>query len=187
MKRKKLESTYSELEALCIGSPSGLSKNVVRGEGNVDSPVVFVGEAPGAEEDHQKRPFVGAAGRVLTSALENAGWRRNDVFITNLVKCRPPQNKPPRKLEIQHFLPYLRRELEVIKPAVTCLLGATATRALTGRQLAEIRGKTIEIDDRPYFSTYHPATVVYNVNLEKMFFEHIIQLRKLVLHELSED
>ena len=179
MKQEKLESAYTGLEALCSGTASELSRNVVRGEGNPDSPVVFVGEAPGAEEDNQRRPFVGAAGQILISALESAGWKRSEVFITNVVKCRPPHNRPPRKSEVQLFLPYLKKELDVIEPKVICLLGATATRALTGRRLVEVCGKTILVDHQQYFSTYHPAAVIYNVALEKVFFEHIKLLRKI--------
>jgi uracil-DNA glycosylase family 4 len=186
VKQERLESAYIGPEALCSGTASELSRNFVIGEGNPDSPVVFVGEAPGAEEDNQRRPFVGTAGQILTSALESAGWRRSEVFITNVVKCRPPHNRPPRKSEIQLFLPYLKKELDVVEPKVICLLGATATRALTGKRLAEVCGKTIVIEGRRYFSTYHPAAIIYNVALEKVFFEHIKLLRKIAEEVTSE-
>jgi uracil-DNA glycosylase family 4 len=186
VKQDRLERVYSELEALCGRIAGELSRNVVRGEGNLDSLVVFVGEAPGVEEDRQRRPFVGTAGHILISALENIGWKRNEVFITNVVKCRPPHNRPPRKLEIQLFLPYLKRELEIIEPKVTCLLGATATSALAGKRLINVCGRTIRVDGQQYFSTYHPAAVIYNVALEKVFFEHITLLRRLVEGVISE-
>ena len=181
-----MESVYREVEALCGGIAGELSRNVVRGEGNPDSLVVFVGEAPGAEEDRQRRPFVGTAGQILTSALENVGWKRDEVFITNVVKCRPPRNRPPRKSEIQLFLPYLKRELEIIEPKVTCLLGATATRALAGKRLVDVCGRTISVDGQQYFSTYHPAAVIYNVALEQVFFEHMTLLKRFVEVAMSE-
>ncbi len=180
MKQNRLESLYAELEALCSRTASELSQNLVKGEGNPDSPVVFVGEAPGVEEDIQRRPFVGTAGKILNSALASAGWKRNEVFITNVVKCRPPKNRPPRKDEIQLFLPYLNKELEIIQPKATCLLGATATRALTGKRLAEVCGNMIEIGGRKYFSTYHPAAVIYNKSFKSSFLEHIGLFRRII-------
>ena len=177
-KSKQLKALNAKLDDLCSSTASELSANVVHGEGDPDSLVVFVGEAPGKEEDVQRRPFVGPVGGILTSAIEAAGWRRSDAYITNVVKCRPPNNRQPRKSEVQLFLPYLKQELEIVKPRVVCLLGATALKSLTGKTLAEACGKAFEMDGSRYFCTYHPAALIYNVSLKKLFIDHIRLLRK---------
>jgi len=179
-KEEELRSLIEELRVLSDPGLKELSKNLVPGEGNVDSRVVFVGEAPGRDEDREGRPFVGAAGRLLTQTLESVGLRRDEVYITNVVKRRPPRNRPPRKGEMAVFLPYLRRELEIIRPKVICLLGATAVAALLGRPLGEVRGKVIQGDGWAFFCTYHPAAVIYDPSLEKVFLEDMRRLKEII-------
>jgi DNA polymerase len=178
-KVERLRALNAELEMLNHPSLAELSSRTVPGEGNPDSPVVFIGEAPGKEEDLQRQPFIGAAGRVLNSALEAAGWR-SDVYVTNIVKRRPPLNRRPWMSEVEVFLPHLMRELEIVGPKVVCLLGTVAVNALTGKALAEMVGKILAVDGRIYFCTYHPAAVIYNAKLERVFLNHIMLLRRLV-------
>jgi len=179
-KEEELRSLIEELKALSNPALRELSKNLVPGEGNINSKVVFIGEAPGRDEDREGRPFVGAAGRFLTQALESAGLHRKEVYITNVVKRRPPRNRPPRKGEVAVFLPYLRRELEIIRPKVVCLLGSTAVKALLGRSLAEVRGKVVRGGGWTFFSTYHPAAVIYNPGLEGVLLDDLRRLREIL-------
>jgi len=184
-KQQELLDLYDTLKSLSDPSLSDLSVNLVPGEGNVDSQVVFVGEAPGRDEDKQGRPFVGSAGRFLNDALEKAGLQRSDVYITNVVKRRPPRNRPPRKAEVALFLPYLLHELEIIRPKLICLLGATAIRALLNQPLSEVRGQIVESEGWRFYCMYHPAAVIYDPGVERIFFEDIAKIRKLIDAGLS--
>jgi len=179
-KEEELRSLFQELRALSHPVLKELSKNLVPGEGSPDSPVVFIGEAPGRDEDREGRPFVGAAGRLLTEMLEDVGLHRSDVYITNVVKRRPPGNRPPRKGEIAIFLPYLRRELEIVRPRVVCLLGSTAVRTFLDQPLAEVRGKIVKGDEWTFFPTYHPAAVIYDPSLERVLLEDLRRLKRII-------
>jgi len=138
---------------------------IVFGDGNPQAKVVFVGEGPGAEEDAQGIPFVGRAGQLLTQMIENTAQRegiplkRADVYICNVVKCRPPNNRTPRPDEIETCSPFLFRQLEVIRPKVIVALGATAARALLGERegVTKLRGKWYRWRDIPVMVTYHPS------------------------------
>lgn len=146
----------------CTGS------NLVMGEGNRESAVVFIGEAPGGQEDKQGRPFVGPAGRLLNEVLEEIGLERDSVWITNVVKCRPTseengrtRNRPPSQSEFDDFLPWLERELKLVEPEMLVCLGATAAKAILGRKsitMKDVRGEWLEgvlgIDT---MVTYHPS------------------------------
>lgn len=140
----------------------------VPGEGRSDARIVLVGEAPGRSEDAQGRPFVGPAGRVLDAALRSAGLTRNAVFITNVVKCRPSANRLPRKDEIESCLPYLRSQIETVRPRLIVTLGETALRALvpTDASFANLRRKRHTFGGVRVIATYHPAAVLYNRRLE---------------------
>jgi len=179
-KQQELLDLYDVLKKLTDPSLSDLSTNLVPGEGNIDSQVVFVGEAPGRDEDKQGRPFVGSAGRLLNEALEKAGLKRSDVYITNVVKRRPPRNRPPRKAEIALFLPYLLHELEIIRPRLVCLLGATAIRAVLNKPLSEVQGRIVQSGGWCFFCTYHPAAIIYDPGVEKIFFGDIAKVRSLI-------
>jgi DNA polymerase len=123
---------------------------------------MFIGEAPGADEDAQGEPFVGRAGQLLTKTLAELGVRRDDVYIGNILKCRPPQNRKPEPSEVSQCFPYLRRQIEIIRPKVLCALGAVAAQALLGsaEPISKIRGR---FHDFPWirglrlFPTFHPA------------------------------
>lgn len=156
--------------------------NAVPGEGKVDSKIMFVGEAPGKSEDEQGRPFVGLAGRVLEQALKNAGISREDVYITNVVKCRPPNNRRPLRDEINTCIRYLEREIELINPLIICILGSTAYRTLlNGKSIMNDRGKLIRYKDRYYYLTLHPAAAIYNPSLKVTLFNDIINLLNILI------
>ena len=129
--------------------------------------IVLVGEAPGREEDRRGRPFVGAAGRILDEALLRAGIPREDVYITNAVKCRPPGNRRPSRAEAETCGAYLTAQVETIAPGVVVALGQTAARAMfgPGAALSKLRGRWRSVDGVPVLATYHPAAILYNRRL----------------------
>ena len=154
-------------------------KNAVPGEGNVNADIVFIGEAPGKNEDLHGRPFVGTAGKKLDDALENSGLARNDVYITNIVKCKPPKNRIPNYEEKTMCSNYLEHELSIINPKIICLLGNTAFNTiLEGNEISKNHGKLIYKEKRTYFVTFHPAAIIYNQKLEKVFKNDIKKLVK---------
>ncbi len=143
--------------------------NAVAGSGSPKSEIVFIGEAPGRSEDLKGEPFVGAAGKILTEALEYADLERNSVYITNIVKCRPPNNRQPNKQEIDTCNAYLLEELDLIHPKIICILGNTAFGTLlNGNSITQNRGKIIKRNERLYFVTVHPAAAIYNPKLRQV-------------------
>lgn len=154
----------------------------VPGEGPPDAPLLFVGEGPGAEEDQQGRPFVGAAGRFLDQLLSGIRIPRHRVFITNTVRCRPPGNREPHPDEVASCLPYLVQQMSVLRPRVVCLLGATATRALLGtdQKLSQVRGRAVREAGRWWFPTYHPAAALRSGSIANTLREDFSRLRRLV-------
>jgi DNA polymerase len=141
----------------------------VPGEGAPDAEVVIVGEAPGAAEDKSGRPFVGGAGRLLDGLLAAAGLERGEVFITNVVKARPPGNRDPRKPEIEHYLPWLLAQLEVIEPRVVVPLGRHALAHFAPElKISEAHGRMVERDGRQLFPMYHPAAALHNQSLRSV-------------------
>jgi DNA polymerase len=142
-------------------------RNAVPGEGPSDAYVMIIGEAPGRNEDEQGLPFVGAAGRNLDELLLEAGLDRRDVFITNCVKCRPPENRRPARGELDMCHPYVRRQIETIAPAVVVLLGDTALKEFfPGATLGRAHGSTMRRGAIEFFPSYHPASVIYNPSLK---------------------
>jgi DNA polymerase len=141
-RRSRLVESYNEA-IVCTRCPLAATRNqVVFGAGNADADLMFVGEAPGAEEDRQGLPFVGRAGGLLTQLLEEIGMAREDVFIANVLMCRPPGNRDPQPLEIESCHPYLLEKIELIEPRVVCTLGNFATKLLTGNPagITRVRG-----------------------------------------------
>lgn len=157
-------------------------KYAVPGEGSTTARVMFVGEAPGEQEDVQGRPFVGAAGKLLTELLESIGLRRDDVYITNIVKCRPPNNRPPRKDETQACRPYLERQIGLIQPRVICPMGNSAIRGLLKSEdsVTALHGIPFEADSITYFPMYHPAAALYTFSLKKVMEEDFRKLGALL-------
>ncbi len=139
-------------------------KRLVFGEGDPDARLLFVGEAPGEEEDRQGRPFVGKAGELLNRLIEKMGFKREEVYIANTVKCRPPGNRKPLEDEIRTCMPFLERQIEIIAPAVIMTLGDVATRALLGDvgSISRVRGKTFSYRGIPLVPTFHPSYLLRN-------------------------
>jgi uracil-DNA glycosylase family 4 len=143
---------------------------LVFGEGNPKARLVFVGEGPGAEEDAEGRPFVGEAGKLLTKIIENGmGLKREDVYICNVVKCRPPNNRDPEADEVQTCLPFLKQQLAIIRPEVICTLGRIAAKSLLGREfkITQERGNWFSFMGIPLMATFHPAYILRNPSEER--------------------
>ena len=153
----------------------------VPGKGNFNSDVIFVGEAPGKNEDLKGEPFVGVAGKKLLLALENAGVTRDEVYITNTVKCRPPKNRIPSVLEKETCQEYIQKEIEIIRPKIICVLGNTAFGSiLGGNEITKFRGKVGRKDGQLYFITIHPAATIYNQKLIEVLKEDIKKLFEII-------
>jgi DNA polymerase len=144
---------------------SGKRTNIVFGEGSPDAKLMFIGEAPGREEDIQARPFVGDAGIVLTRLIEKMGFRREDVYIANIVKCRPPMNRDPEADEMEECKGFVERQIEIIHPQVIMSLGRISAMALTGDaklKITAIRGKFFDYKGILLIPTFHPAYLMRN-------------------------
>ncbi len=163
--RAEMLKIYESAQACTLCSElAGTRQKVVFGAGNIRAKLVFVGEAPGRDEDEQGLPFVGRAGQLLTQIIEAMGYTRKDVFICNVLKCRPPQNRPPKPEEISNCQPYLRKQLELINPKVICALGTFAAQTLlqTEEPISQLRGKFHDYQGRQLMCTYHPAYLLRN-------------------------
>ncbi|MEA2722871.1 MAG: uracil-DNA glycosylase [Gemmatimonadales bacterium] len=163
----------------------GLCPNRIKavpGDGNPAARLVLVGEGPGANEDVQGIPFVGQAGNLLNGILEAIEVPRESVYITNVVKCRPPQNRKPLPDEITACIPYLHRQLEIIQPKVILTLGSTAAEAMLGvrKSLGELRNKVHTYNGIPLVVTYHPAALLRNPNWKKPTWDDVRIVRQLL-------
>lgn len=152
----------------------------VPGEGDLETEVVFVGEGPGFNEDRQGRPFIGRAGDLLVKLLASIGWRREDVFITNVVKCRPPDNRDPQPDEIAACAPYLRRQLELLDPAVVVTLGRFSMGTfMPGARISQVHGTIRPVDPATgaasamVFAMYHPAAALRTAAIERESYADI--------------
>ena len=169
-KQKRLEQIAATVAKCCTCTLQKGRHNVVPGEGNPDARIVFVGEAPGRTEDEQGRPFVGRAGQLLTKIIEAMGLQRQDVYICNILKCRPPGNRDPQPDEVVACNEYLFDQLETIEPEIIVALGAHAARTLlnTTTAIGQLRGRFHEYQPRPMsepiklLATYHPAYLLRN-------------------------
>jgi len=156
--------------------------NPVPGEGPLDAQVMFVGESPGEKEDLAGRPFVGNAGRVFDRLLENAGLRRDEVYVTGILKCRPPENRAPRATELKACKDFTLRQIEQVRPRVVCLMGSHAIKALLGSKAAlnRMHGQPVRKNGLVYFPTFHPAAAFYNEDLRPVMEEDMRRLRHLL-------
>lgn len=157
-------------------------KNAVPGEGPKDAKIMIIGEGPGQNEDEQGRPFVGAAGKLLTELLETIGLNRSDVFITNIVKCRPPNNRAPRVSEIEACNPYLMSQIDLVKPRIICLLGTPAITTLLGKEFTATKshGKPTLKENRLIIPMYHPAVALYDASLRGVLEADFGTLKKIL-------
>ena len=164
-------------------SLSGKRKNVVFGDGNPSARIVFVGEAPGADEDEQGLPFVGRAGQLLTNIIKAMGLERKDVYICNILKCRPPGNRNPLPDEIRLCEPFLRQQLRLIAPRVICALGAFAAKTLlqTETPITALRGRFHMYEGIKLMPTYHPAYLLRNPPAKKQVWEDV----QLIMKEIE--
>ncbi|WXG43595.1 MAG: uracil-DNA glycosylase [Promethearchaeati archaeon SRVP18_Atabeyarchaeia-1] len=156
-------------------------KNAVPGEGNTKARMVFVGEAPGREEDLAGRPFVGMAGKLLTQLLSSAGLRREDVFITNIVKCRPPENRLPLAPEIKACSNYLKRQIKILNPKLICPMGNVALRAFLGKNtsISKAHGRLFPVSGSPaILPLYHPAAALYMARLKRVLEDDFRRMSK---------
>jgi len=146
---------------------------------------MFVGEGPGEREDQEGRPFVGAAGKFLTELLASVGLERSSVFITNIVKCRPPANRAPRQSEVEACNPYLQAQIRIVAPRIICPLGTPAIKTVMGPEysVGQVHGKPIRREGRIILPLYHPAAALYDGSLREVQLEDFKVLRRLIDEE----
>jgi DNA polymerase len=169
--------------AACTRCPLHKTRTqAVFGDGNANARLVFVGEAPGRDEDLQGRPFVGAAGQLLTKMIEAMGFAREDVYICNVLKSRPPENRTPLPEEVEACRPYLTEQLRIIRPRVICALGAVAAKALLGPATAitQVRGQVRDYEGTPVVPTFHPAYLLRNPDAKKLVWQDLKRVRALL-------
>ena len=181
-----MERFRSELTRFIDGLYEGDQKVLVHGEGRIGARVMLIGEAPGEQETLQGRPFVGKAGKNLDEFLELAGIDRDALYVSNTVKFRPTRissagrtvNRPPTQEEIKLFLPWLKREIELVRPECIVTLGNVPLKALTDRRtvIGYVHGRFLELDNRPLYPMYHPASVIYNPSLRSVYQEDVLRL-----------
>lgn len=155
-------------------------RSLVFGEGNEKATLMIIGEGPGFDEDLQGRPFVGKAGQLLTKILQSIGFQREEVYITNIIKCRPPQNRNPQPDEIEACYPFLLKQIEAIRPKVICALGTFAAQTLlrTDAKITSLRGKVYRLSGIQVFPTYHPAYLLRNPDKKRDVWEDMKRIAK---------
>jgi uracil-DNA glycosylase family 4 len=177
--KKDSETLLAELEQSLQGcTRCKLHTNrhtIVFGTGNPGAELMFVGEGPGADEDAQGIPFVGRAGKLLTRIIEAMGFKRDDVYICNVVKCRPPENRTPEPDEIGTCSPFLRRQIAFIRPKVICCLGLPAAQTIldTKQSMRNLRGKFFDYNGIKVLPTYHPAYLLRNPSAKRLVWEDV--------------
>ena len=166
----------------CMKCPLGGTRTkFVFGTGNPSATLMLIGEAPGADEDAQGEPFVGRAGQLLNKILEAINFKRGDVYICNILKCRPPGNRKPQAEEVDLCLPYLRKQIALVKPKLILALGLTAAENLLGttESLGHLRGRVMRYEGIPLMVTYHPAALLRNPNWKRPTWEDVQAVRRL--------
>jgi uracil-DNA glycosylase len=177
---QRLEELAKQIR-VCVKCPLHESRTIaVPGDGKPSAKLMIVAEAPGKEEDETGHPFVGASGRFLNSVLEGTGIKREDFFITNTVKCRPPKNRTPKRLEVDTCTSnYLFEQIQLVNPKLIMLLGGVAAKKLLGvKTVNEARGQVIERDGRKYIVGYHPAVRFYREDLAEKVREDFALLKR---------
>jgi uracil-DNA glycosylase family 4 len=178
----QLEGVASRARACTSCELCKTRNKVVFGVGTAAIPLVFVGEAPGADEDRQGIPFVGRAGQLLTRIISAIGLEREEVYICNVLKCRPPGNRNPAPDEIVQCSPFLREQLEILKPKVICTLGLFASQFLldTKVPIGRLRGRVSEYRGIPVVPTYHPAALLRDPSLKSAVWEDVQLMRRIL-------
>ncbi len=179
-----MNSLEDVAQQVSVCTDCALSKTrttAVPGEGPPDAEIMFIGEGPGFHEDRQGRPFVGPAGKFLDALLESSGLRREEVFIANVVKCRPPNNRDPLSGEISACRKYMDRQLELINPKVVVTLGRySMARFLPNQTISKTRGRVRMVEGRQVYPIYHPAAALHNGNLKRVIEEDFKAIPALV-------
>ncbi|HSX31290.1 MAG TPA: uracil-DNA glycosylase [Candidatus Saccharimonadales bacterium] len=172
-KQQLLDELKARIEAADV-TPSlkATATQLVFGDGNADTDIVFIGEAPGKNEDEQGKPFVGAAGKFLNEMLEMIGMERKDIYITNIVKYRPPNNRDPLPEEKSEWLPYLQEQLDIIGPKLIVTLGRHSMDVLLpGLKISQVHGQPKRYKDRVYLPLFHPAAALYNGGMRQTLID----------------
>lgn len=157
-------------------------RSIVFGEGNIHARLMLIGEGPGNDEDVQGRPFVGKAGQLLTKILQSIGVDREEVYIANIIKCRPPQNRNPEPDEIESCYPFLFKQIQAIRPRIICALGTFSAQTLlrTDVKITALRGKAYDFSGIQLFPTYHPAYLLRNPEKKREVWEDMKQIAKVL-------
>jgi DNA polymerase len=180
-KAEKLDDLLTLIKDCTKCELSKTRNKFVFGVGNLNADAMLIGEAPGADEDAQGEPFVGRAGKLLNDILKAINFRREEVYIGNILKCRPPSNRDPQPLEMETCMPYLYKQIELIKPKVILCLGRIAGAGLLNKKLSltQMRGNVFEVQGVKTMVTYHPAALLRNPNWKKGCWEDVQKFRKL--------
>ena len=160
-------------------------RTIVFGEGDEKATLMFIGEGPGYDEDLQGRPFVGKAGQLLTKIIESIHLKREDVYIANIIKCRPPQNRNPQPDEIETCYPFLMKQIQAIRPKIICALGTFAAQTLlnTNAKITGLRGRVFDFTGIKVFPTYHPAFLLRNPERKREVWEDVKQISEWMVKE----
>jgi uracil-DNA glycosylase len=188
MKKKehKLNELNNTMHALCACALKKTAKNVVPGKGSAFADIMFIGEAPGKKEDEMGEPFVGAAGNFLSELLATINLKREDIYITNVVKYRPPNNRDPLPEEVADCWMWLQEQIRLIDPCLIVPLGRHALeRFVPGRKISEDHGKAFRreidgLDMRVFYALYHPAAALYNGGLRQTLFDDFARIPKVI-------
>ena len=177
-----LDDIAAEVRVCTLCQLAKARTNAVPGEGDPGARILFIGEGPGEQEDRQGRPFVGPAGQFLEQLLRRVGLEREQVFITNIVKCRPPGNREPMPEEVALCKPYLDGQIAALWPSVICLLGKPATMTVLGigEPMGKIHGQIVERDGVKYVPLYHPAAALHQASLAPVLLADITRLKPLL-------
>jgi uracil-DNA glycosylase family 4 len=176
-----LTELYEEIASCQRCDLSQARKRTVPGEGLEDAEIVFIGEAPGFHEDQQGRPFVGSAGQFLEELLDSIGLKREDVYICNVIKCRPPGNRDPLPEEMEACKPYLDRQIELISPRMIVTLGRfSMERYFPGARISHIHGQPRKVEDIIYYPMYHPAAALHQPKWRQVIKEDMLKIPQLL-------
>lgn len=185
-KQKKLEKLNTRMAKSCDCTLKKTATQPVPGEGSADADIIFIGEAPGKNEDLRGKPFIGAAGKFLSEMLATVNLKREDIYITNVVKYRPPDNRDPLPEEITACMPWLHEQIKIIQPKIIVTLGRHAMEHfIPGKKISEVHGKTFErtyddIGTQVFFSLYHPAAALYNGSMRKTLLKDFKKIPKII-------
>jgi len=181
---KEFEQLRSSVLNCHLCNLSKTRKNVVFGEGNKNARLMFIGEAPGASEDESGKVFIGRAGNLLTNIIEKVlNLRREDVYIANILKCRPPANRVPNMEEVSACKPYLLQQIEMVNPEVIVALGSTSFHHLTGEyetHISKVRGEVLELGNAKLIPTFHPNFLLRNPSSKKDVFQDMLKVKSLL-------